>query len=228
VWGLAVAAVIAAGFLAVREVGQRRPAPMPVWLEEGFLANPLRKRLFGAALLRELLGEVGGRTIGEVGSGVGVMTEELARMAGDSGRVLALDRQPSAVARARERLARAGLANAEVVVGDARRLPWGDATLDCVVMVAVLGEVPGFDRLRALTEVRRVLKPHGRLVVVEYWPDPHYMAPPVLAHLLAAAGFRVEARRARWLQYGMRACRLYVNNCGIVEDGKNPSSILRR
>ena len=64
----------------------------------------------------------------------------------------------------------AGLTSVVPGQGDARELPYGDATFDGAYLTAVLGEIP--DQGVALRELARVVKPVGRLVVGELFGDP--------------------------------------------------------
>lgn len=81
------------------------------------------------------------------------------------GRVVGLDLYPDVVAIARERAARNGVAGrVALVVGDAVRLPFDDATFDHAIAVDVLSYVdPGV----AFSELARVLRPEGSAVVID-------------------------------------------------------------
>ena len=79
--------------------------------------------------------------------------------------------------------------------GDATALPYEDASMDAVVLTAVLGEIP--DPVAALREIRRVLKPGGRLVVGELFGDPHFTTIGSLKSQSAEAG--LASRTARQL-----------------------------
>jgi ubiquinone/menaquinone biosynthesis C-methylase UbiE len=69
------------------------------------------------------------------------------------------------VEQAREAAARAGVALASAQVGDARRLPQRDGAVDAVLLLGPLYHLTErHDRLRALSEVRRVLRPGGVVV----------------------------------------------------------------
>ncbi len=197
-------AVVVAAFLAVRWQGQTHPHPMPFWLEGFFLDNPLRRQVFGPRFVLDLAAVASGEQVAEVGCGIGYVSEALAERVGAGGSVQALDQSPEAVRAATRRLS-ACAAACTVVEGDAAALPWPSASLDAVVMVAMLGELPADRRLAALSEVRRVLRPDGRLTVVEYWPDPHFLRPERLAGYLSAAGFRMEAAGKRPGQHGIRS-----------------------
>jgi ubiquinone/menaquinone biosynthesis C-methylase UbiE len=59
------------------------------------------------------------------------------------------------------------------VVGDARSLPIRTASRDVTVVQGGLHHLPSLDDVRrALSEMHRVLKPDGRLIVIEPWPTP--------------------------------------------------------
>lgn len=215
---LGVLAAVVLVFFIVRWQGQHHPRPMPYWLEGLFLDNPLRRWMFGSRFVLDLAEVAEGERVGEVGSGIGYVSAAIAERVGAGGSVQALDQSARAV-RATDRRLLAYKAAHGVARGDATALPWPSGSLDAVVMVAMLGEIPAERRVQALSEVQRVLRPGGRLVVVEYWPDPHFLSQEVLARYLTAARFRVEASRQRFGQYGFRA-RPHGHGCR--EGGSGP------
>ncbi|MCL6561454.1 MAG: class I SAM-dependent methyltransferase [Firmicutes bacterium] len=190
-WGVAIVALVVAGWVAVRLEGQMRPRPMPARFERFFLNNPFRRWWFGPQHVLKALGPLAGLQVAEVGVGTGVVLEALSRAVGPSGRTYGIDIQPQAVAMASQRLASRSL-SAELAVARATELPWPSHSLDRVVMVAVFGEIPPYDRPRALAEVRRVLSPAGLLAITEFWPDPHYQPRERLVPYLEKNGWRVE------------------------------------
>jgi len=112
---------------------------------------------FAAEMVRE------GDRVLDVGSGSGTDALICARLVGPGGRVYALDMTPGM----REKLARtaadAGIANLEVLAGDAESIPLPDASVDVVTTNGVLNLVP--DKARAIAEIHRVLRPGGRLQI---------------------------------------------------------------
>ena len=145
----------------------------------------------------------------DVGSGPGHQVAEIAPVVGSSGVVKGVDAAESAIAIARQRWT--GLDNVEFTPGDVYKLPFGDSTFDAVMSSQVfeyLDDVPA-----ALSEVHRVLKPKGRVLIhgtelgallwrssdaermarfMSIWDghcaDPHL--PQTLAKKLAEAGFK--------------------------------------
>jgi ubiquinone/menaquinone biosynthesis C-methylase UbiE len=77
-------------------------------------------------------------------------------------------------------------------LGDAQALPYSDDSFDAAVLVTVLGEIP--DQDRALSELARVLRPGGRLVVGETVGDPHIVTSGRLRKRAAEAGFTFARR----------------------------------
>ncbi len=140
--------------------------------------------------LRELLAPRPGERILEIGPGTGYYSLDIAPRLAPGGKLDAFDlQQPmldELMGRARER----GIDGIVPLQGDAQELPFPDGTFDAAYLVATLGEIP--DKDLALRELRRVLKPGGRLVVGEGQPDPHMVTHDVLLALAEQAGLQFE------------------------------------
>ncbi|MFT3854502.1 MAG: class I SAM-dependent methyltransferase [Ilumatobacteraceae bacterium] len=101
--------------------------------------------------------------IADIGGGNGRWAIELA----GSGHAVSLaDLSGALVSDAAERASMAGVAIADRVVADARSLPWPDAAFDAALMLGPLYHLPEREeRLAALREARRVVRPGGRAVI---------------------------------------------------------------
>lgn len=106
------------------------------------------------------LPRIKGSRVLEVGSGPGHL---LAAMAAEGLIASAIDPSPQMARIAQRRLRRQGV-RAGPVRGRAQALPWPDATFDTVVMTFPAGFV---SQPRTVSEIRRVLRPNGRLVMVD-------------------------------------------------------------
>src|SRR6266571_6659884 len=107
-----------------------------------------------------------GSTVADIGAGTGYFSVRLAKRVGPQGRVLATDIKPEMLARLSVTMQKTGLHNIEPILctpTDAR-LPPGQ--LDLALMVDVYHELAYPEETMA--QVRRALKPDGRLVLVEY------------------------------------------------------------
>ena len=149
--------------------------------------------------LRDVLTPEPGERILEVGPGTGYYTLDAARWVSPGGRVDILDLQQEMLDHTMRRAADRGLANVVAAQGDARRLPYADATFDAAFLTAVLGEIP--DQDAALLELARVLTPKGRLVVGELFGDPHWVSPNQLRRRADAAGLEFVRRSGTPLGY---------------------------
>lgn len=112
-------------------------------------------------LVREALAARPGETVLDAGCGPGFFCAELLDEVGPAGHVDGTDLSPQMLALAERRCA--GRDNATFREADVTALPFEDASVDAAICVQVLEYVPEVDR--ALAELRRVLRPGGRLVV---------------------------------------------------------------
>lgn len=140
-----------------------------------------------------------GEHVLEVGPGTGYYSLTVAPEVLPHGQLDLFDLQQEMLDHTLQKASAAGLANLAATQGDARKLPYEDGVFDRAYLVAVLGEIP--DQDAALQELRRVLKPGGRLVVGELFGDPHWVSPSALTERASRAGFRCSSRLGRWYGY---------------------------
>jgi SAM-dependent methyltransferase len=152
--------------------------------------------------LREVLRPQAGEKVLEIGPGTGYYSLDIARWLEPDGVLELFDIQREFLDHTMNRVSEAGLTNVVATQGDATSLPHADDALDAVVLTCVLGEIP--DQDAAMSEIARVLKPGGRLIVGELFGDPHYTSPGALERRGAAAGLRVEERNGPAIGYFAR------------------------
>lgn len=114
----------------------------------------------------------GGKAL-DVCCGTGMLTLELARVAGPEGKVVGVDFSEEMLEVARRNVANFPLKGViEFVHGNAMDLPFPDDTFDCATIGFGLRNVP--DMRRVLLEMMRVVRPGGKVVCLEfakpYWP----------------------------------------------------------
>jgi arsenite methyltransferase len=106
-----------------------------------------------------------GETVLDIGSGAGVDTFVAAKMVGVEGKVIGIDMTPEMLARARRNLQKISLQNVFFLKASAEDLPFPDESLDVVISNGVFNLIPA--KSRALKEVFRVLKLHGRMMIAD-------------------------------------------------------------
>ena len=120
-----------------------------------------RHRAWRRATARALV-RAGDRVL-DVGCGTGDLAFDCA--AAGAGAVLGVDFAEPMLAHARAKARARGAANVAFAAADATRLPLGDASVDVWCAAFVLRNIPDFDE--ALAETRRVLRPGGRIGILE-------------------------------------------------------------
>lgn len=145
------------------------------------------------------MGVCPGMAVLEVGAGPGLVTAEVAQALQPDGQLSTVDAQPAMVAQLGNRLRRRGVLNAMARVADPQDLPFPAQAFDLVYMVAALGAIE--NRGRALREVRRVLKPNGRLAITEAITAPDYMLMAEVVGWAQTVGFELVERKGNAFLY---------------------------
>ncbi|HMV72725.1 MAG TPA: bifunctional demethylmenaquinone methyltransferase/2-methoxy-6-polyprenyl-1,4-benzoquinol methylase UbiE [Pseudomonadales bacterium] len=115
----------------------------------------------------ELSGVREGQRVLDVAGGTGDLGSRFARIVGPNGRVVLSDINESMLRVGRDKLIDSGTsANLDFVLADAERLPFAERSFDCVTIAFGLRNVT--HKERALESMLRVLRPGGRLLVLEF------------------------------------------------------------
>lgn len=161
--------------------------------------NHVRDELYGAhfqltALLGLLPEEM---TVGDLGCGTGRITEALASAVA---RVVAVDASLPMLEAARQVLQ--PLQNVELRMGELEALPIPDRELDAATLVLVLHHVP--DPALVIAEASRVLRPGGKLLIVDMLPHDRTEYRQQMGHL--------------WLGFSEKQLRGYLEPAGLCLD----------
>jgi ubiquinone/menaquinone biosynthesis C-methylase UbiE len=125
-----------------------------------------RERAFREKILRFVRLQPG-ETVLDVGCGTGSLAIAAKSQVGPTGKVYGIDASPEMLARARKKAREAGL---EVIFAEApaQQLPFPDGQFDAVVSTLMRHHLPRKGREECAREMRRVLKPGGRVLAVDF------------------------------------------------------------
>ena len=128
-------------------------------------------------------GVTAGDRVLDVGTGPGYLALAASKLVGPDGAAAGIDASPEMIERARTRATHAG-ALVDYVVATAEALPFDDDSFDVVVTRLVMHHLPGDVKSQALSEMARVLRPGGRLLIVDMASAAAQGAHHVIAHVL--------------------------------------------
>ena len=156
------------------------------WFFDTFLfrgkLRELRQRTAGLAHIQP------GEIVLDVGCGTGTLAVEVARRVGAKGRVIGIDPGENQIARARSKTSRLQLP-IEFQVGVIESLDFPDQTFDVVLSTIMMHHLSDTLKRQGLTEIIRVLKPGGRLVIADFKRPEERSAQPVR---FGAGGSRIQ------------------------------------
>ena len=108
-----------------------------------------------------------GQTVLDIAGGTGDLAAKFSKLVGADGKVILADINAAMLSVGRDRLIDKGaLSNIDVVQADAQFLPFEDNSIDCITIALGLRNVT--DKAKALRSMHRVLKPGGRVLVLEF------------------------------------------------------------
>ena len=151
-----------------------------------FLEGRWRRLVLSPERLQQRLPLSPELTVLEIGAGGGYYAQPLSRLVR---RFIALDLQAAMLRRLRQKAVGGHLL---LVQADATELPVAERSIDLVLAITVLGEVPSAES--TVAEVRRVLRPGGVFSVSEHWPDPDFLSFARVSALCRRRGLQLQAK----------------------------------
>lgn len=122
-------------------------------------------------------------TVADLGAGVGYFTIPIAK---HSDHVVAVDIEPKMLEMLKENANHEQITNIEYRVSDLEHIQLEDNTVDKIIVAFVLHEVPNLDQ--ALNEIKRILKPGGKGLILE-WEAVEMEAGPPLHERIPSGDF---------------------------------------
>jgi ubiquinone/menaquinone biosynthesis C-methylase UbiE len=151
-----------------------------------FLEGRWRRLVLSPERLQRRLALSPELTVLELGAGGGYYARPLSGLVR---RFIALDLQAAMLRRLRQKAVGGRLL---LVQADATDLPLAERSIDLVIAITVLGEVPSAES--TVAEVRRVLRPGGVFSVSEHWPDPDFLSFARVSALCGKRGLQLQAK----------------------------------
>jgi ubiquinone/menaquinone biosynthesis C-methylase UbiE len=141
------------------------------------LENPARDAYQKPDEVIQALALKRGETVADIGSGSGYFTLRLAAAVGDSGRVYGVDVDPAMIRHLNRRLRDAGVRNVQTVLSEPDDPLLPDRSIDRFVIVDTWHHIDNQERYLAL--LKKLLKPGGQIVMIDYQKRDLPVGPPV-------------------------------------------------
>jgi ubiquinone/menaquinone biosynthesis C-methylase UbiE len=164
-----------------------------------FGEEALRRKWHHPRITLESIGLRSGMVFMDIGCGYGFFTIPAAQMVGEKGKIYAVDIDDSAIDRLKNKAKEKDLTNISAKVGEAEETIFCDECADIVFYSTVLHDFR--DPAKVLHNAKRMLKPAGKLVDLDWKKKSAVFGPPVrirfseehAANLIKQAGFTIES-----------------------------------
>jgi demethylmenaquinone methyltransferase/2-methoxy-6-polyprenyl-1,4-benzoquinol methylase len=158
----------------------------------------------------------------DVAGGTGDLTAGMSKQVGAKGLVVLSDINAAMLDRGRDRLVDDGIVgNVAFVQANAEKLPFADGAFDCVTIGFGLRNVT--DKLAALAAMRRVLRPGGQLIVLEFSKP----VAPGLQALYDTYSFRILPLLGKWVARDEASYRYLAESIRMHPDQEALLGLLR-
>jgi ubiquinone/menaquinone biosynthesis C-methylase UbiE len=156
------------------------------------LDNPIRRLIQPPSELVEKLDITQGQTVVDFGCGPGYFTVELAKKAA---KVIAVDLSMEMLEKAKRKTSKAHAENVDFLQSNGTKIKLDDTSVDLILLVTVFHEIG--EEATVLGEFSRILKPSGKLVIVEVIkkgtvPGAPMQNPQAIKSDLEAANFKLQ------------------------------------
>lgn len=160
------------------------------------LEDPDRQQLFPVDHILSLAGVKPNLTVADIGVGTGYFAIPVAKLIAPLP-LYGVDVSPEMLAHLRNKLAQPAMPkNIQLSNGEATATNLPDACCDVVLLSAVWHEID--DTSAALAEFERILRPGGRLVLIDWSPDGVRPPGPPLEHRISLATVRDTLAGSNW------------------------------
>jgi ubiquinone/menaquinone biosynthesis C-methylase UbiE len=186
-------------FIVLRIIRRYYKFPAPAFMTR-LIDNPIRRKFIQKPeTVAKRMSLEPGMIVVEIGPGKGSYTRTIANSVLPDGKVYAIDIQESIINRLKKRIEKENIMNIIPKIDDAYNLSFDDESVDRVLMIACLPEIP--DPIRVLKELKRVLKPNGLVSLSEMLPDPDYPRRKTEKKWAKEAGFELDKQFGNWFIY---------------------------
>lgn len=186
-------------FVVLRIIRKYHKFPVPAFMTR-LIDNPVRRKLLQKPeTVAKRMKLKPGMTVIEIGPGKGNYTKAIAKNILPEGKVYAIDIQESIINRLKKKIEKESITNIIPKIDDTYNLSFEGETIDRVLMIACLPEIP--DPIRVLKEIKRVLKPNGLISLSEMLPDPDYPRRKTEKKWAKEAGFELDEQFGNWFIY---------------------------
>jgi ubiquinone/menaquinone biosynthesis C-methylase UbiE len=186
-------------FVVLRIIRKYHKFPVPAFMTR-LIDNPIRRKLIQKPeTVAKRMKLEPGMTVIEIGPGKGNYTKAIAKKVLPDGKVYAIDIQESIINRLKKKIKKENITNIIPKIDDAYNLSFEGKSIDRVIMIACLPEIP--EPIRVLKEIKRVLKQEGVVSLSEMFPDPDYPRRKTEKKWAEEAGFELDEQFGNWFIY---------------------------